>query len=113
MSKEFYGVIIDISASKKSTTGYRQYLAYKNTTIDNTDINTTQIGAVNVQFSIRSAALIGSVIIKTPIGLIDFHIIKANTPFLLCLIDIDKLRVYYNNVTDALIGPALTLPITQ
>ena len=41
MSKEFYGVIIDISASKKSIIGYKQYLAYKNTTIDNTDINTT------------------------------------------------------------------------
>ena len=47
-SKEFYGVIIDIGASKKSTAGYRQYLAYKNTTMDNTDIDTTQIGAVNV-----------------------------------------------------------------
>jgi hypothetical protein len=40
MSKEFYGVIINISASKKSIIGYRQYLIYKNTTIDNTDINT-------------------------------------------------------------------------
>jgi hypothetical protein len=48
MSKEFYSVIIDIGASKKSTIGYRQYLAYKNTTADNTDINTTQIRAVNV-----------------------------------------------------------------
>jgi hypothetical protein len=48
MPKEFYGVIIDIGASKKSTTGYRQYLIYKSTITDNTDINTTQIGAVNV-----------------------------------------------------------------
>jgi hypothetical protein len=40
MSKEFYGVIIDISASKKSTIGYRQYLVYKNTTTNNTDIDT-------------------------------------------------------------------------
>jgi hypothetical protein len=40
MSKEFYGVIINIGASKKSTAGYRQYLAYKNTIIDNIDINT-------------------------------------------------------------------------
>jgi hypothetical protein len=47
-SKESYGVIIDIGASKKSTAGYKQYLMYKNTTIDNTDINTTQIGAINV-----------------------------------------------------------------
>ena len=39
--KEFYSVIIDIGASKKSTTGYRQYLAYKTTINNNTDINTT------------------------------------------------------------------------
>ena len=40
MSKEFYGVIINIGASKKSIAGYKQYLAYKNTIADNTDINT-------------------------------------------------------------------------
>ena len=40
MSKEFYGVIINIGASKKSTIGYRQYLVYKNTTVDNIDIDT-------------------------------------------------------------------------
>jgi len=38
--KEFYGVIIDIGASKKSTIGYRQYLAYRTTVNDNTDIDT-------------------------------------------------------------------------
>ena len=40
MSKEFYGIIIDISAFKKSIINYRQYLIYKNTTADNIDINT-------------------------------------------------------------------------
>ena len=40
MSKEFYSIIIDIGASKKSTIDYRQYLVYKNTTINNIDINT-------------------------------------------------------------------------
>jgi len=105
--------MIDIGASKKSTAGYGQYLAYKNTTADNTDIDTTQIGAVNVQFGIGSAASIGSVIVKTPIGPVDFHVVKADTPFLLCLADMDKLRVYYNNVTNTLIGPAFTLPVTR
>ena len=38
--KEFYSVIIDIGASKKSTIGYRQYLIYKTTVNNNTDINT-------------------------------------------------------------------------
>ena len=38
--KEFYGVIINTGASKKSTIGYGQYLIYKTTVNDNTDINT-------------------------------------------------------------------------
>ena len=47
-SKEFYSVIIDIGASKKSTAGYRQYLIYKTTANSNIDINTTQTGTINV-----------------------------------------------------------------
>ena len=46
--KEFYGVIINISTSKKSIIGYRQYLTYKTTTSDNMDINTIQTRAVNI-----------------------------------------------------------------
>jgi hypothetical protein len=46
--KEFYGVMIDTGAFKKSTIGYRQYLAYKTTINDNTDINTMQTGAINI-----------------------------------------------------------------
>ena len=38
--KEFYSVLIDIGASKKSTIGYRQYLIYKTTVNNNTDIDT-------------------------------------------------------------------------
>jgi hypothetical protein len=48
MSKEFYSIIINIGASKKSIAGYGQYLAYKNTIADNMDINTMQIRAINV-----------------------------------------------------------------
>jgi hypothetical protein len=89
--KEFYSVIIDIGASKKSTIGYRQYLAYKTTVNNNTDINTMQAGAVNVQFGIGSTILIRLVVVKTLIGLVNFHVVKADTPFLLCLADIDRL----------------------
>ena len=89
--KEFYSIMIDIGASKKSTAGYRQYLAYKATTNNNTDIDTTQTRAVNVQFSIGLTTSIRSVKVKTPIGLVNFYIVKADTPFLLYLTDIDRL----------------------
>src|SRR6266568_5480510 len=106
--KEFYGVMIDIGASKKSTAGYRQYFVYKATN-DNADIDIMQTGAVNVQFGIGLTALIRSVAVKTLIGLVNFYIVKADTPFLLCLVDIDRLQVYYNNIIDTLIGPATAL----
>ena len=38
--KEFYSVIINTGASRKSTTDYRQYLTYKATTNNNADIDT-------------------------------------------------------------------------
>ena len=38
--KKFYSVIINTGAFKKSTVGYRQYLTYKTTISDNTDIDT-------------------------------------------------------------------------
>jgi hypothetical protein len=65
-----------------STAGYRQYLAYKNTIMDGIDIDTSQIRAINVQFGISSTTLIGLVIVKILIGLVDFHVVKADTPFL-------------------------------
>ena len=38
--KEFYNIIINISTFKKSTADYKQYLIYKTTANNNTDINT-------------------------------------------------------------------------
>jgi hypothetical protein len=91
MSKEFYSIIININAFKKSIIDYRQYLVYKNTITNNIDINTMQTRAINVQFSISLTILIKLIIVKIPFGQVNFHIIKANTPFLLSLIDIDRL----------------------
>jgi hypothetical protein len=102
--------MIDIGAFKKSTADYGQYLAYKNTITNNTDINTMQTRAINIQFGIGSTASIRSVIVKTPFSQVNFYIIKADTLFLLSLIDIDRLQVYYNNITDTLISPVFPTP---
>ena len=46
---------------------------------------------VNIQFSIRLTLLIGSAKVTTLIGIIEFYIVKVDTPFLLCLADMDYL----------------------
>jgi hypothetical protein len=66
-----------------------------------------------IHFGIRSASSIGSVTIKTPIGKIEFHVLETDTPFLLCIDDMDALGVYYNNVDNMLITPEGTFPVIR
>jgi hypothetical protein len=108
----FYGIMIDTGASKRSTAGYSQYLAYKK--VYNTAINTTTVGAINVQFGIGSTLSIGSIIVDMPVGQAEFHIVEADTPFLLCLKDMDTLGVYYNNLNDLLVASnSTTIPVIR
>jgi hypothetical protein len=99
-SEVFYGIMIDSGASVRSIAGYGQYLAFiKNTSID---LDHTKAGAVNVQFEIESIFSLGSITIDIPIGLVEFHVIKTDTPFLLSLADMNRLKVYFNNVENTL-----------
>ena len=101
--------MIDTKALKRSTVGYRQYLIYKKTY--NTVINTSEAGAINVQFSISSIPSISSITVNTLVGNIKFHIVKADTPFLLYFADIDILKVYYNNLKNVLVTPTKSVPV--
>ena len=58
---------------------------------------------INVQFGIKLASLIRLNKVTTLIGIIEFYIVKVNTPFLFRLADIDYLQVYFNNLTNVLI----------
>lgn len=107
----FYRVVIDTGASQKSTAGYDQFLAYGK--IYPKTIDTTRAGQVKVQFGIGATSSIGSVTIKTPIGNVEFHIVQADTPFLLCLAVMNTLKVYYNNITNTLVTPAGPIPVIQ
>jgi hypothetical protein len=44
-----------------------------------------------------------------PSHLVNFYIAKADTPFLLYFVDINRLQVYYNNIIDTLISPITAL----
>ncbi len=71
--------------------------------IKDTTIDIAKAGAIHIQFGIGSISSMGFVFIQTPIGHIEFYIIKADTPFLLCLADMDRLGVYFNNINNSLI----------
>jgi hypothetical protein len=98
---QFYGLMIDTGASQRSTVGYDQYLAYT-TAIDDTPMDKTTKGDVNIQFGIGSTSSIGSVIIHSPVSTVQFYIIDTDTPFLLSLVDIDRLQIQFLNLQNIL-----------
>ncbi len=87
----FYEIMIDSKASIRFIVDYEQYLAFiKNTSID---LNHTKTDIVNVQFEIESIFSIESLTIDTSMRLVKFHVIKADTFFLLSLADMNRLKV--------------------
>ena len=103
ISDEFYGIVIDIDASKYSIASYGQYLAYKAINDDAT-INFIKAEVIYVQFDIGFISSIRSIDIAIFIDRVEFHIVKADTSFLLCLADLDRLKVYFNNVQNTLVS---------
>ncbi|KHJ35289.1 putative glycosyl [Erysiphe necator] len=87
--KYFYGIVIDTGASKYSTAGHKQSLALKK--ISNTYLDTTKAGSIKVQFGIGSSTSLGTTLLNTLIGNIQYHIVDADTPFLLSLLDMERL----------------------
>ncbi len=102
-SKKFYGMMIDSGASAKSTAEYDQYLAFKKNKIDSSvDLNFSRAEAVSIQFGIESASSIESLTIDIPFEVVEFHVIKTDISFLLSLADMNRLKVYFNNVENIL-----------
>ena len=46
----------------------------------------------------KTISSIGLAVVPTPFGNIDFYILPQNTPFLLCLDNIDRLGVVFDNL---------------
>jgi hypothetical protein len=66
-------------------------------------LNTTIAGKHKIKFGKGEAVSQGTINVNTLIRLITFYVVPANTPFLFCLQDIDKLGVKLNNLQNVLI----------
>ena len=99
---KFYEIMIDMSASRHSTTKYNQYLTYEKYH-DDISIDTQKADVLHVQFDIDAISFMRSIKISTLVKTVEFHVIKTNILFLLCLTDINRLNIYYNNIQNVLV----------
>ncbi len=92
--------MIDLDVSRYSISQYEQYLAYVRD--NNERMNIIKAKDIHVQFDIDFLFSIESLTIDTSIEMMKFHIIKTDTSFLLSLADMNRLKVYFNNVENIL-----------
>ncbi|KAI1000166.1 hypothetical protein K3495_g8031 [Podosphaera aphanis] len=110
-SEKFHGILLDTGASYSSTTGYPQAQAHM--TEFNAKIDTNNAENLLAHFGVGESRSIGSMDVESPIGSIKFYVVEVNTPFLLCLQDMDKLGVYPNNMTDTIESPNKSILIIR
>ena len=103
--------MIDIKAVKALTAGFGQYLIYKETVDLIAIFNTFNASAIKVKFGIGLISSVNSLKVQLLVKEIVFYIIHADTPFLINLQDLDSLGCYYNNLTNKVVTPILTVPV--
>ena len=99
---EFKGLLIDSSISTQSIGGIGQLKALQQFNIS-VQLNKNTAELANFIFGIKSVASIRFINLYTLLGSVTFHIVPVNTSFLLCLADMDKYGVFFNNITNQVI----------
>ena len=111
-SDTFQGIMPDSGASGVSTAGEPQVEALMK--LDpQVQIDRTKAGDHHIRFGKGSAVSKGVVRVKTPVGDIPFHVVPANTPFLYCLQDMDRMGVKLDNLSNTLIQGTKIIPIVR
>ncbi|KAI3550554.1 hypothetical protein CSPX01_01604, partial [Colletotrichum filicis] len=75
-------------------------------------LNTFRTSKVSIRFNnSEPVKLLRFIIISTLFSNITFYVLLTNTPFLYYLKNINKLRVYFNNINNLLIKGDVIIPI--
>ncbi|KAK2005367.1 hypothetical protein LZ32DRAFT_642395 [Colletotrichum eremochloae] len=98
----FQGILPDTGASNFSTAGHPQALALQRLQ-PNATIDTNTAGKAKIR---------GTITVTTPFGPIDFHVMPTNTPFLLCLADMDRLLIRFDNLNNTLQQGKIVVPVS-
>jgi hypothetical protein len=107
----FEGIIPDTGAAGVSTVGEPQLRALQK--IMDIQLDKATAGQHTIRFGKGEATSLGTVDVPTPFGPITFHVVPANTPFLYCVQDMDRMEVKLDNLRNVLIQRDITIPVVR
>jgi hypothetical protein len=109
--REFRGILVNCDAARRSTAGIEQFTALQRLN-DSIQLNKSIVES-KIQFGIDSISIMGTIELNISLRQLVFHIVGVNTSFLLCLVDLDRLEVYFNNLINELMQKRLIIIILQ
>ncbi len=99
--REFKNILIDHDAVDHSFEDIEQFTTLQR--ISNTFLILNKKRIISFRFDIDEISFIDTIDLKIFVDVITFHIVFVHTSFLLCLADMNRLRLYFNNLTNMLI----------
>jgi hypothetical protein len=97
--REFKNLLINLNAARKSIERMRQFKTLQRVH----DVKLNKSDRLLFKFEIEDIKSIDSIKLEISLEMIIFHIVETNISFLLSLVDLDRLRIYFNNLTNELI----------
>ncbi|KAF8854920.1 hypothetical protein BDZ45DRAFT_627121 [Acephala macrosclerotiorum] len=111
-SEVFQGIMPDSGAAGVSTAGQLQFMALRKINAS-VQLDTATAGAHKIRFSKGTAVSQRTIRVDTPLGVIIFHVVPTNTPFLFCIQDMDKMGVKLDNLENVLIQGNKVVPVVR
>jgi hypothetical protein len=99
--REFKSILVNCDAADRSIGGIEQFKALQRLSND-VKLDKSTIESV-IRFGIDNTLTLEFVELNISIEIINFHIVKINISFLLCLNDLNRLSIYFNNLINEMI----------
>jgi hypothetical protein len=100
--REFKNILIDHDAANFSSKNIEQFTILQR--ISKTTLTLNKKRIISFKFDIDETFFIDIVNLNTLVDVITFHVVFVRISFLLCLVDMNRLRVYFNNLINMLIN---------
>ncbi|EGY23394.1 uncharacterized protein VDAG_04832 [Verticillium dahliae VdLs.17] len=111
-SRGFQGIMPDTGAAGFSTAGHPQFVALQREVPVTLDTSTA--GDAKIRFGGGDPIdSIGTTVVSTVFGKMSFHVIPTDTPFLLCLEDMDRMGIQFDNIRNVLRQGTMTVPVIR
>ncbi len=99
--REFKNILIDHDVANHSSKDIEQFTILQRISKTSLILNKKRI--ISFRFDIEKIFSIDTINLKISVDVIIFHIVFVHISFLLCLVDMNRLRLYFNNLINMFI----------